>query len=127
MATGETSTAVSGYGGSVRPTPSPDGKTIAFVRRERAQSKLYLKDLESGKERKIFDDLDQDMQETWAVHGVYPNMDWTPDGKSLVFWAGGEIHRYNTQDDSIDHIPFHVKDTRTVIKTTAPAGGGIAE
>jgi len=121
MDTGETSTAVSGYGGSVRPTPSPDGKTMAFVRRERANSKLYLKDMASGKERKIFDDLDQDMQETWAVHGAYPNMDWTPDGSALVFWAGGEIHRYNMKDNSVNHIPFRVNDTRTVIKPPRPA------
>ena len=120
METGDTSTAVSGYGGSVRPTPSPDGKTIAFVRRERAQSKLYLRDIETGKDRKIYDDLDQDMQETWAVHGVYPNMDWTPDGAGLVFWAGGKIHRYNVKDDSVDNIPFHVKDTRSVVKPPRP-------
>ncbi|MES2755108.1 MAG: amidohydrolase, partial [Pseudomonadota bacterium] len=58
--TGEVSTAVSGVGGSVRPTPSPDGKRIAFVRRENARSKLYVKDLASGEERKIYDALDQD-------------------------------------------------------------------
>ena len=120
MATGETSTAVSGYGGSVRPTPSPDGKTMAFVRRERSKSKLYLKDMESGKEWKIFDQLDQDMQETWAVYGAYPNMDWTPDGKSLVFWAGGEIHRYDMKSGKTIHIPFSIKDTRTVIKPPRP-------
>lgn len=120
MDTGETSTAVSGFGGSVRPTPSPDGKTMAFVRRERAKSKLYLKDMTSGKERKIFDHLDQDMQETWAVHGAYPNMDWTPDGSGLVFWAGGEIHRYDMKSDSVEHIPFSVNDTRTVIKPPRP-------
>jgi len=118
--TGKTSTAVSGFGGSVRPTPSPDGQTIAFVRRERAKSKLYLKDIKSGKEWKIYDNLDQDMQETWAVHGVYPNMDWTPDGAGLVFWAGGEIHRYNRKDGRIDNIPFRVKDTRAVIKPPRP-------
>ena len=37
LETGEVTTAVSGPGGSVRPTPSPDGKKIAFVRRERDQ------------------------------------------------------------------------------------------
>ncbi len=120
MDTGEISTAVSGYGGSVRPTPSPDGKTMAFVRRERAQSKLYLKDMASGKERKIYDHLDQDMQETWAVHGVYPNMDWTPDGSALIFWAGGQIQRYNIQDGTTSAIPFHVKDTRAVIDPPRP-------
>mgnify|MGYP002652168392 CR=1 FL=1 len=33
LATGEVTTAVGGYGGAVRPSPSPDGKEIAFVRR----------------------------------------------------------------------------------------------
>lgn len=28
------------------------------------RSKLYVKDLESGIERKVYDDLDQDVQET---------------------------------------------------------------
>jgi imidazolonepropionase-like amidohydrolase/Tol biopolymer transport system component len=120
METGETSTAVSGTGGSVRPTPSPDGKLMAFVRRERAQSKLYLKDLKSGKEWKIYDGLDQDMQETWAVHGVYPNMDWMPDGSGLVFWAGGEIHKYDMASKSVDTIPFKVNDTRAVLDPPRP-------
>ncbi len=118
--TGEISTAVSGYGGSVRPTPSPDGQTMAFVRRERAKSKLYLKDMTSGKEWKIYDHLDQDMQETWAVHGVYPNMDWTPDGQALIFWAGGKIRRYDMRSGDTTTIEFHVKDTREVIKPPRP-------
>jgi Tol biopolymer transport system component len=40
LATGEIETAASGFGGAVRPTPSPDGKYLAFVRRERTHSKL---------------------------------------------------------------------------------------
>ena len=40
------------------------------------KSALFLKDLVSGEERAIYKDLDQDVQEVWAVHGVYPNMDW---------------------------------------------------
>lgn len=120
MATGEIETAVSGYGGSVRPTPSPDGRTMAFVRRERAKSKLYLKDLNSGEERKVYDDLDQDMQEVWAVHGVYPNMDWTPDSKSVVFWAGGKIRRLNIESGDVQTIPFRVSDTRAVVDPPRP-------
>jgi Tol biopolymer transport system component len=95
LKTGERTTVAGGPGGAVRPTPSPDGRYLAYVQRERAKSKLYVKDLRSGEERKIYDALDQDMQETWAVHGVYPNMDWTPDSRSIVFWAGGKIRRVN--------------------------------
>ena len=90
---GKIEAVVTGAGGSVRPTPSPDGKKIAFVRRERTKSKLYVKDFTTGEERKIYDALDQDVQETWAVTGVYPNMDWSPDSKSIYFWAGGKIRR----------------------------------
>ncbi|URW74649.1 amidohydrolase family protein [Sphingomonas donggukensis] len=120
IATGEVSTIVSGAGGSVRPTPSPDGKSIAFVRRERAKSKLYVKDLTSGIERKIYDALDQDVQETWAVTGVYPNMAWTPDSKSVVFWAGGKIRRIGADGAGAAVIPFRVADTRGVIDAPHP-------
>ncbi|KHL24661.1 amidohydrolase [Croceibacterium mercuriale] len=118
--TEEVSTVVTGAGGAVRPTPSPDGKLIAFVRREATRSKLYVKDLESGEERKIFDDLDQDVQETWAVTGVYPNMAWLPDSRALMFWAGGKINRINADGTGARVIPFAVDDTRGVIDAPHP-------
>ena len=118
--TGETTTAVSGEGGSVRPTPSPDGKRIAFVRREATRSKLYVKDLASGEERKIYDALDQDVQETWAVTGVYPNMAWTPDNRSVLFWAGGKIRRVDADGTNARDIPFQVNDTRGAIAAPHP-------
>lgn len=120
LETGEISTAVSGAGGSVRPAPSPDGKLIAFVRRERTKSKLYVKDLTSGVERKIYDALDQDVQEVWAVSGLYPNMAWTPDSKSVVFWAGGKIRRVDADGANGAVIPFRVNDTRGVIDGPHP-------
>jgi Tol biopolymer transport system component len=93
-------TVVGGEGGAVRPTPSPDGKKLAYVRREKTRSKLYLRDLEAGTDRKIYDSLDQDLQETWAVTGVYPNMAWTPDSSALIFWAGGKLHKLNVGSGS---------------------------
>ncbi len=112
--TGETERFVTGPGGSIRPTPSPDGKSLAFVRRVRGKSTIFLKDLESGGETPLYDGLDRDMQETWAVHGVYPAMGWTPDSKSLVFWAAGKIHRLDVASRVVTNIPFHVKATRRV-------------
>ena len=120
LKTAERTTVASGVGGSVRPAPSPDGKHLAFVRRERAKSKLYVKDLRSGEERKIYDDLDQDMQETWAITGVYPNMDWTPDSRSILFWAGGKIRRVNIDGSSAAEIPFQVSDSRAVVDPPRP-------
>ena len=119
FATGKVSTAVQGAGGATRPAPSPDGKKLAFVRRERNMSKLYVKDLETGGFTKLYDALDQDLQETWAVNGLYPNMDWTPDSKSIVFWAGGKIRRVDMSGAS-QVIPFRVNDTRVVIDPPQP-------
>lgn len=118
--TGEVTTAVSGVGGSVRPTPAPDGKRIAFVRRVHNRSTLWVKDFASGEERQVFGPLDQDVQETWAVTGVYPNMAWTPDSKALVFWAGGKINKIGADGAGASVIPFRVNDTRVVIDATHP-------
>jgi len=113
-------TAAGGAGGAVRPAPSPDGKYLAFVKRVRADSRLFIKDLESGEERMIFDHLDQDMQETWGVQGMYPNMDWSPDSKHIYFWAKGQIHSVRIKDGDIEHIDFEVDDTRTVMTAPRP-------
>ena len=112
--TGKTQAYVTGPGGAVRPTPSPDGKTLAFVRRVRGKSVLHLMDLRSGETWPIFDGLDRDMQETWSIHGVYPSMAWTPDAKSIVFWAGGKIQRLDVASRKVSDIPFHVHTTRRV-------------
>ncbi|MDQ3483536.1 MAG: amidohydrolase, partial [Pseudomonadota bacterium] len=120
LESGETHRVTGGAGGAVRPTPSPDGKYLAFVRRERAKSKLYVRDLANGNERKIYDDLDQDMQETWAVTGVYPNMDWTADSREVVFWAGGKIRRVPVSGGADTIIPFTVQDDRVVAASVHP-------
>ncbi|HEY4230495.1 MAG TPA: amidohydrolase, partial [Thermoanaerobaculia bacterium] len=98
---------VTGPGGSVRPTPSPDGRSLAFVRRVRYKSTLFVKDIESGIERPIWDGLERDMQETWAVQGVYPGMARMPDSKSIVLWAGGKIRRVDLASKQVAEIPFH--------------------
>ena len=119
VATGETDDAVNEPGGAMRPTPSPDGRWLAYVHRVRTQnafeSALFVKDLVSGEERSLYMDLDRDMQETWAINGLYPNMDWTPDSKSVVFWAGGGIKRIEVASGAVRDIPFHVKDTRMTL------------
>jgi len=112
--TGERTTIVSGPGGACRPTPSPDGESLAFVRRVNFKSTLFVMDLRSGKPRLVYRDLERDMQETWAIHGVYPGMAWTPDSRSIVLWAGGQLRRIDVASGAAAEIPFHVSDTRTV-------------
>ena len=114
-AKGETETWISGPGGAVRPTPSPDGKQVAFVRRDRFQSALHVQDVASGAVRKIHDGLERDMQEAWAIHGVYPTMAWTPDSGSVVFYARGGLHRVDVATGVSKPIPFRVRGQRRVM------------
>ena len=112
---GKIETHVAGPGGSIRPTPSPDGKHLAFVRRTPgAKSALYLKDLMTGREWPIYDKLDRDLQETNGSTGNTPAFAWTPDGRSLVFWAAGRIRRVDVQTKETAVIPVHVKTSRKV-------------
>lgn len=103
-------------GGAVRPQISPDGKYLAFVRRVRAKSALCLHDFSSGESWPLFDRLNKDQQETWATFGVYPNYAWTPDGKSIVIWAQGQIWRIDIQTKQAQPIPFTAKVRQTVAK-----------
>lgn len=102
-------------GGAVRPTPSPDGRTLAFVRRDRTKSVLFVRDLSSGVERRVFDGLDRDQQETWAIHGIYPAFAWTPDSQRIVITAGGKLWAVSVKDGTRTPIPFnaHVKQRIT--------------
>ncbi|MDO6651603.1 amidohydrolase family protein [Colwellia sp. 1_MG-2023] len=114
LATGEIDTIISGKGGAIRPTPSPDGKYLAFISRDDFSSNLYLYDLTSGKETKIYENLERDLQETWAIHGVYPNIAWTPKSDSLVFWNGGKINRLDIASKKSSIIDFHVKTVKRI-------------
>ena len=113
LMTGRERRAVSVQGGSVTPRPSPDGKSLAYVRRVRQQSKLYVREIESGRDRPVFDHLDKDLQEAWAIHGLYPQYAWTPDCKSIVVWGEGKIWRVDVTSAKGTAIPFtaHVDQT----------------
>jgi Tol biopolymer transport system component/imidazolonepropionase-like amidohydrolase len=110
--TGQLENLTGGPGGAVRPTPSPDGGMLAFVKRVRFDTHLFLRDLESGREWSIYGDLERDMQEIWAIHGVYPSIAWTPDGGSIVFWARGGIRRIDVHSGEVSEIPFRVRTSR---------------
>jgi len=113
--TGETDAYVAGAGGAIRPVPSRDGKSLAFVRRTPAMtSALYVKDLASGLERPIYDKLDRDLQETDGSQGNTPAYAWTPDGGSIVFWSAGKIRRVDVKTKAVTEIPVHVKAERRV-------------
>ncbi|HYK76339.1 MAG TPA: amidohydrolase family protein [Daejeonella sp.] len=112
--TGEIKTVAGGQGGAVRPQISPDGKYLAFVKRVRLKSVLYLQDQETGEEWPIYDDLSLDQQEAWAIFGLYPNFSWTPDSKNLVFYAKGKIRKMDVVTLNTSVIPFEVNSQQTI-------------
>jgi Tol biopolymer transport system component/imidazolonepropionase-like amidohydrolase len=112
--TGKTIRYIRGNGGSVRPTPSRDGKFIAFVRRVRLNSVLSLRNVETGEEFPIWDKLDKDAQEAWAIFGLHPNFSWTPDNKFIVISAKGRIWKVNIATKQATEIPFTARVKQTI-------------
>ncbi len=110
--TGERISFATGPGGACRPTPSHDGKKVAFVRRVRFHTTLFVMDVASGRADVVYSELERDMQETWAIHGVYPHMAWTNDDSAIVLYAHGKIRRLDLATKQASEIPFHVKTTR---------------
>ncbi len=115
LETGDDEIFVSGPGGAIRPTPSPDGKQLAFIKRLYGLvSAIYLKDLESGREWAIYDDFERDLQESSGSEGNAPAIAWTPDGGSIVFWSGGGFHRVEIASREVTRIPVHVSTEKKI-------------
>jgi Tol biopolymer transport system component/imidazolonepropionase-like amidohydrolase len=95
--TGEIVRLTSPPGGGLRPTLSPDGKRMAYARREDARSTLVLRDLDTGAERILGRDLSRDEQEGFAQMDVFPGAAFTPDGRALVYWSDGKIRRLDME------------------------------
>jgi Tol biopolymer transport system component/imidazolonepropionase-like amidohydrolase len=112
--TGKIEEVTGGAGGACRPQISPDGKLLAFVKRVRLKSVLYLHNLATGEEWPVYDDLSKDQQETWAIFGVYPNFNWTPDSKNIIFYAKGKIRNLDITTLNTTEIPFEATSTQII-------------
>ncbi|MET0635894.1 MAG: amidohydrolase family protein [Chitinophagaceae bacterium] len=104
-----------GPGGSVRPQLSRDGKLMSFVKRVRTSTVLFIRNLETGEEWPIYDQLSKDQQESWTVFGIFPGYAWTPDNKAIIIWSNGKINKVdvNAVNQSVV-IPFTCKVTQQV-------------
>jgi imidazolonepropionase-like amidohydrolase/Tol biopolymer transport system component len=104
--TGEKRQLTGGNGSAAAHALSPDERSIAFVRRVGTKSTLWIHTLADGSERQIWDGLDRDQIEGFGTNYVYPGYDWTPDGSSLIVWAGGNINRVAADGSGASIIPF---------------------
>ena len=118
LETGETETVTGGPGGAVRPTPSPDGSKLAFVKRlPDFNSAIVIRDLASGTETIVYDQLERDEQETAGSHGNTTAFEWLPNNRDLVFWSNGQFHRLNTESLDSTLIPVRLSVSKRVRET----------
>ncbi|MGI9205619.1 MAG: hypothetical protein ACR2Q3_16510, partial [Woeseiaceae bacterium] len=105
--TGEKRPVTGGNGSAASPVLSPDGNSIAFVRRVGGDTTLWLHNLADGSEEQLWDGLDRDQLEAFGTHHIYPNYDFTPDGSALIVWAGGTFVRVPVDGSDVADIPFN--------------------
>jgi Tol biopolymer transport system component/imidazolonepropionase-like amidohydrolase len=104
--TGQVVPVIRAFGGAAVPTFSPDGRTMAYVRRVRGKTRLELMDLRTGRLRTLAPEVERDEQEGFASHGVFPGFAFTPDGASVVAAAEGKIWRFDVKTGARSSVPF---------------------
>ncbi|MDZ7807730.1 MAG: amidohydrolase family protein [Gracilimonas sp.] len=113
---GEIETVTGGNGGAIRPQISPDGETLAFVRRVRTKTVLFLRDLDTGREYPVYENLSKDMQEAWAIFGPNANFNWMPDNQHIIIWANGKINKIDTETGDSEVIPFEAESSHSIVE-----------
>ncbi len=108
LADGKVEEVVSGFGGATTPQLSPDDKRVAFIRRVKAKTVLFVYDTVTGEQRPIFDGLERDLQAGWNPRSgnYYPLFGWFPDGRHLAIWSKGKLYRIDTGNGAREEIPF---------------------
>jgi Tol biopolymer transport system component/imidazolonepropionase-like amidohydrolase len=105
----ETFPVTEGFGGGARPSPSPDGKSLAYVSRRDSETVLVLRDVETGTETIVARGVTRDEQEGFGQGDVWPGYAFTPDGKALVFANHGRLTRLDLETRELQEIAFSAK------------------
>ena len=114
-------------GGAFAAEISPDGRFLAFGRRIPdglleyrghvfgPRTGLWLRDLETGRERLIMDPVEWDMtQEITRAAPVLPRFTWSADGTRIYLSQGGGIRVLDVGDGGVATIPFRAEVRRTI-------------
>lgn len=104
-----------GPGGAVRPQVSHDGALLAFVKRVRTKTVLYIRDIKTGIEWPVYDQLSKDQQEAWTTFGIYTGFAWTPNDQHIIIWANGKINKIDVNStNKAVVIPFTCDVKQTI-------------
>jgi len=105
-----------------KPRVSSDGKWLAFGALHANNTGLRLRNLETGDERWLVQDIGFNALESWASRDLLPGFAFTPSNDSLVIAYGGKIRRVNLGDGQVANIPFNANVQMAVeprVTTTA--------
>ncbi|MDC1144799.1 hypothetical protein OAT22_07045, partial [Porticoccaceae bacterium] len=100
--------------GNNKPQLSSDGKWLVYGALHNNKTGLLLRELATGDERWLIEDIGFNALESWASRDLLPNFAFTPNNDSLVIAYGGKIHRVNLSDGEIVNIPFRANIQITV-------------
>jgi Tol biopolymer transport system component len=106
--TGESETITSRYGSGFRPTPSPDGKWLAYGTRHDDKTGLIIRNLATGDEKWLAYPVQRDDQESIATMDVLPGMSFTNDNQFLICSYGGKLFKIPVNGGSAVIIPMDI-------------------
>jgi Tol biopolymer transport system component len=105
---GQVSVRENRWGSAFRPTLSPDGRWLVYGTRHIDETRLRIRDLRSGEERWLVNNVQRDDLESRATLDVYPGMSFTPDSKFLIATWNGKLWRVPVESGNPAEIPFEV-------------------
>jgi Tol biopolymer transport system component/imidazolonepropionase-like amidohydrolase len=104
--TGRLATRTLNIGTAFRPAISPDGKHLAYASRQMATTGLKLRELASGDERWLANDIQRDDIESRGSRDLLPGYAWTADSKAIVLAHHGKIWSLDVATGKQTQIPF---------------------
>ena len=118
----------------MEPHPDPSGRYIAYAKEMpegntfwrrhhlKGTTALVLLDTQTRTEKVLVDPVTRDVSRSHAyyVDTQMPGHDWTPDGKSVLFWREGHLWKVDVATNAITQIPFTVRYQRTVSELVKP-------
>ncbi|MBL8265376.1 MAG: PD40 domain-containing protein [Steroidobacter sp.] len=118
LSDGKVEEVLNGFGGATTAQLSPDNGRIAFVRRVKNKSVLFVYDTRSGEQWPVYDDLERDLRANRnpRAGSYYPQFDWFPNGREVAIWSKGKLYRIDVDTRVRQEIPFRVNAEHRITK-----------